>query len=318
MVEKKVMKLASRGKRFAAACIDTAFPFVAYLILVAVLAFNGIKSSMPGYGFGNDLGYGYGYGYGYNYGYGSRLGGASAAVIAIIFIVLIAYIVVEMIYYAKGQSIGKAILGLQVVSSLDGKPFRFWKMMLRECVVKGACGSVFALGYIWILIDDKNRGWHDKILDSYVVDLKESEKLTLKRSGQEAPAAPEAPVVSEIAPAPEASSVDETVPAPETSSADAAASVPENAHEPETSTTSEITCEIEEQASDMQEGPAEDISIDVETDASIADIGTNADELSLSMKKSELLAAAEKAGVKVSSRLTKEEIIEAVRAASGK
>ena len=95
---------------------------------------------------------------------------------------LIVYIIVECVFFAKGKSIGKAMLGLQVVSSENGKPFRFWKMLFRECIVKSASGSVFALGYIWVLIDEKNRGWHDKILDSYVVDLKESEKINHRRS----------------------------------------------------------------------------------------------------------------------------------------
>ena len=53
----------------------------------------------------------------------------------------------------------------------------FWKMLFREWFVKKASATVFFLGYIWVLIDDKNRGWHDKVLDTYVVDLKESEKL---------------------------------------------------------------------------------------------------------------------------------------------
>ena len=154
---------------------DTATPIGR--CIVGVLAANGLKYSPY-----NDFGYGYGYGYGYDFGYnyGSRLSGGSAAVLAIISLMLIAYVVVEFVFYAKGKSIGKAILGLQVVSSTNGKPFSFWRMMFREILVKQASG-VLMLGFIWILVDEKNRGWHDKILDSYVVDLKESEKMNLKK-----------------------------------------------------------------------------------------------------------------------------------------
>ena len=45
-------------------------------------------------------------------------------------------------------------------------------MLLREIIVKKASSSVLWLGYIWILIDKYNRGWHDKILDTYVIDEK--------------------------------------------------------------------------------------------------------------------------------------------------
>ena len=74
MTERRVMKLASRGKRFGAACIDYAFPIVAYFIIVGVLAANGVKTRKPGYGYGNDFGFGYGYGYGYDYDYGYGYG----------------------------------------------------------------------------------------------------------------------------------------------------------------------------------------------------------------------------------------------------
>lgn len=268
MSDRRVMKLASRSKRFGAGVIDFAVPFLSYLVFVGVLAANGIRySPYSRYGYG----YGYGYGYDFGYNYGNRLSGASAAVIVIISLLLIAYVIVEFVFFAKGKSIGKAILGLQVVSSTNGKPFRFWKMMFREILVKQASG-VFLLGYIWILIDEKNRAWHDKILDSYVVDLKESEKMNLKKKLErteemaykaERAAAPKEEPEIEI----------ETIAIPE------AAAVIE---------------EIAEKAIQTAEKPA----------------------VSMAMKKEELLAAAKEAGVKVSSKATKAEIIEAIEKAS--
>ena len=209
MTEKRVMKLASRGKRFGAACIDAFVPFVSYLLYTAVMAANGYRNYSPGYGygFGNDFGYGYGYGFGYGNGFGSHhLSGASAAIMVVVFFILMAYIIAQLVLFAKGKSIGKAILGLQVISSTDGKPFRFWKMFFRECFVKSASGSAFGLGYIWILVDDKNRGWHDKILDSYVVDLKESERMTYMRhmaQAKQTPPVPDTLAVPETSPEPE-------------------------------------------------------------------------------------------------------------------
>ena len=338
MANKKVMKLASRGKRFGAACIDLIVPVVAYIVFFSVMAANGIRSNYPyGYGFGNDFGYGYGYGYDYGFNAGSRLSGGSVAVIMITSVLLITYIIVQFVFYAKGKSIGKAALGLQVVSSINGKPFGFWKMMLRECIVKGACGSTFFLGYIWILIDEKNRGWHDKILDSYVVDLKESAKMNRKRAAsaaKKAEEAPEAVKVEKVAEEPSAETEDvkpielsavkaaaEPVPAaiaeevPETvqDAGKAPEEAPEKAEEaaPETEMAVDNEIEIESIVVDdevftpdvHEEAPAEEAAAEP------------APAVSMDMKKAERIEAAREAGVSVSSKATKADIIEAIEKA---
>ena len=179
------MKLASRGKRFAAGLIDMIVPMIAYMFLVSIY---GIEAFLPGGG----SGYGYNYGYGFDYGYNYDLpvNGTSVTAVLALLILMIAYIIAELVLYARAQSIGKAILGLQVVSSKNGKPFGFWMMMLRELVVKSASSGTILLGYIWILIDDKNRGWHDKILDSYVVDLKETAIMYRRAQMQAQPPRP--------------------------------------------------------------------------------------------------------------------------------
>ena len=298
------MKLASRGKRFGAACIDAFVPVVSYLLYSAVMAANGLKIYNPGYGygFGNDFGYGYGYDFGYGNGFGSHhLNGASAAIMFVVFIILLAYIVAQFILFARGKSIGKAILGLQVVSSTDGKPFRFWKMFFRECFVKSASGSVFGLGYIWILVDEKNRGWHDKILDSFVVDLKESERMNYRRHMEQArKAAP----VPEPAPAPEPD-IKEEISSPEAEpvipEAEPVNPEEQTAEEPVVEVTPEVVIiEPEAAAPEPEEQPEE----------------PELPELSMSMKKEELLEAARERGIQVSSRATKAAIIEAIEKAA--
>lgn len=175
MREKKVMKLASRGKRFGAFCIDSVVPVVSTMIFFTALLAVVISELMynPGYGYGFGSP---GFGYGYGYSRGPSAGTVTAIIISLV--MCIAWLVVELVFFNKSKTLGKAALGLQVVSSKDGEPIGFWKMLFREWFVKAASGSVFALGFIWILIDDKNRGWHDKILDTYVVDLKESEAIS--------------------------------------------------------------------------------------------------------------------------------------------
>ena len=217
MNNRKVMKLASRGKRFGAACIDMVIPAVSCFIAsgAAIAAIvSEIAYGNYGYGFGAP---GFGYGYGYN-------SGPSAGVVTALIISMllsVAYVVIQLVFYNKSKSIGKAALGLQVVSSKDGTPVGFWKMLFREWFVKSASGSVFLLGFIWILIDDRNRGWHDKILDTYVVDLKESEALN---------ASSEQDAYREPAPSPVPEPVPER-PAPKSAPIPAAAPVMEPAEQ---------------------------------------------------------------------------------------
>ncbi len=229
----------------------------------------------------------------------------------VFFLILIAYIVLEFILFAKGKSIGKAIIGLQVVSSTDGKPFRFWKMLFRECFVKSASGSVFGLGYIWILIDEKNRGWHDKILDSYVVDLKESEKMNFRRHLEKARAEAQK---SESFPMP----IAEPEPSEDVKAEEPAVPDAEPAEEPvvevipevvvnEAETSIEETSETEVNTSDEEAvNPADETAEEVRTEKP---------EPSMAMKKEELLEAARERGVQISSRATKAAIIEAIEKA---
>jgi len=45
-----------------------------------------------------------------------------------------------------------------------GKGFLRWIGMIISAMV-------ILLGYVWILIDKKNQGWHDKIAGTYVVNV---------------------------------------------------------------------------------------------------------------------------------------------------
>lgn len=216
---KRTMKLATRGKRFGAGVIDIAIPFVCYIIImIAAFAVSARSNPMPDYGFGFEEDFGYGYGYGYGFETQSNPGWF-LALMGILGLVLLAYIIVECVFFAKSMSIGKAILGLQVVSSTDGNPIGFGKMLFREVIVKQA-SNVFLLGFIWILIDDRNRGWHDKILDTYVVDLRESAKLNAVKAPAPAPA--QAPMQ---APTPASPAHDEVVADVELKPAPAAAPI---------------------------------------------------------------------------------------------
>ena len=75
MKEKKVMKLASRGKRLGAFCIDAAVPVITAIMYIAAAVTMAVKQAMN---FGN-FGFGYGYGYpGYGFGYEQDRGTSTA------------------------------------------------------------------------------------------------------------------------------------------------------------------------------------------------------------------------------------------------
>ena len=70
-----------------------------------------------------------------------------------------------------GQTLGKLLLNIKVVSA-DGSPLTFGKLFLRYFgyILSGAIAS---LGFIWVAIDKKRRGWHDMIAKTYVIHMRE-------------------------------------------------------------------------------------------------------------------------------------------------
>ncbi|MBE6041750.1 MAG: RDD family protein [Clostridiales bacterium] len=188
MTERKVMKLASRGKRFGAYCIDAVIPVVAAIMFlsssIAAAMSARYYNGFGGFGFQDPFADPFSGGYGYGYGMNSGLSAGTIVLMIMGMLLSLAFLVIQIVFFTKSKTLGKAALGLQVVSSETGEPIGFWKMLFREWFVKRASAAVFALGYIWVLVDDKNRGWHDKILDTYVVDLKESEILAARKKRQ--------------------------------------------------------------------------------------------------------------------------------------
>lgn len=65
------------------------------------------------------------------------------------------------------RTIGQAVLGLRVVRT-DGQSLKLGAAVRR---VIGYYVSFFALfiGFLWILLDDRRQGWHDKLADTVVV-----------------------------------------------------------------------------------------------------------------------------------------------------
>lgn len=79
----------------------------------------------------------------------------------------------QFLYYGyfwskNGQSIGKKLMGVKVVSQ-DGQPLSFVKAGLRGTIGYWISSLVFTLGFIWAAFDKDGEAWHDKIFKTWVV-----------------------------------------------------------------------------------------------------------------------------------------------------
>jgi uncharacterized RDD family membrane protein YckC len=71
-------------------------------------------------------------------------------------------------FFGKGQTPGMKLVEIKVIRTDGVEPIGYKKGFFRWVGME-ISGMVLFLGYIWILIDKKRQGWHDKIAGTYVV-----------------------------------------------------------------------------------------------------------------------------------------------------
>ncbi len=84
-------------------------------------------------------------------------------------IAIVVWAVWSMMLFSNGMTPGKWMLGLYVIDK-SGDTAGFFRMLIREFIGKPISMVVLTLGFAWILVDDENQGWHDKLCDTYVVE----------------------------------------------------------------------------------------------------------------------------------------------------
>jgi uncharacterized RDD family membrane protein YckC len=77
----------------------------------------------------------------------------------------------NMFLMTRSTTLGKFILDLKVVNRKTGQNLTFFRMLFRETIGKFISTAIFLIGFIWIIIDNENAGWHDKISNSAVVEI---------------------------------------------------------------------------------------------------------------------------------------------------
>jgi uncharacterized RDD family membrane protein YckC len=70
-------------------------------------------------------------------------------------------------FSTTGQTIGMYIMGLRVVST-SGKHMTLWSSIVRWFGLFLAAIPL-GLGFVWVIIDDRRQGWHDKLARTCVV-----------------------------------------------------------------------------------------------------------------------------------------------------
>lgn len=134
-------ELATAGDRFVAALLEG-------VVVLAVFMAVSVVSSVIGVAF---------------QGLGDLL--ASVGTLVGFALVLISEIMGEG---RLGQSYGRHLAGIKVVSTGDGRPIGS-PAALGRTIIRGLGAYVFLLGVLWILWDPQRQGWHDKAVGSVVV-----------------------------------------------------------------------------------------------------------------------------------------------------
>ena len=99
-------------------------------------------------------------------------------------LVILVSIVIPIVYFpyfwkTTGQTPGAKMMGIKIVRDRDGGPLG-WGAAILRLIGYAISGMVFYIGYIWIFIDKRKRGWFDLIAgtvaikaapDEYVEDV---------------------------------------------------------------------------------------------------------------------------------------------------
>lgn len=74
-------------------------------------------------------------------------------------------------WYRSGATPGMRLVGIRVVRAVDGGTISKQQAILRA-IGYWVSSAVLYLGFIWILIDDRRQGWHDKIAETLVIEAR--------------------------------------------------------------------------------------------------------------------------------------------------
>lgn len=95
---------------------------------------------------------------------------SSNSMLGSVYLVALVLYLLNFVFLAgrTGQSIGKRIIGIRIVRE-GGEPFGVRGAIYRHLVGYALSAVGGFLGFIWIVWDPKQQGWHDKLARTHVV-----------------------------------------------------------------------------------------------------------------------------------------------------
>ena len=92
--------------------------------------------------------------------------GLTFAFYGVIFLIFAAYHVLLWTYV--GGTVGQRLLGMEVRREADGGRIGFWRACLRYVGLLISWWA-FGIGLLWVGVDPRSQGWHDKIASTFVI-----------------------------------------------------------------------------------------------------------------------------------------------------
>lgn len=143
------VRFAESGARLVAYIVDGLIQFgvAVVLFLVVSVLFLGAASTES------------------NAASGAAIGGF---VLVILFLILFTIVYFPWFWARGGQTPGMKLMRIRVVRDADGGPVSAGSAILR-LIGYWVNQAVFYIGFIWIFIDKRHRGWHDLIAGTVVI-----------------------------------------------------------------------------------------------------------------------------------------------------
>jgi uncharacterized RDD family membrane protein YckC len=102
--------------------------------------------------------------------------GAAVAAIGLFTLGAVVVSLISLLYFPffwarGGATPGMRVAGIRVVSDRDGSRIG-WGTAILRLIGFWISAAVFYLGFVWILIDSRRRGWHDLIAGTCVISAR--------------------------------------------------------------------------------------------------------------------------------------------------